>query len=124
MQPYLRKLRRLKRSKPSDVEESVAKTLFELETSHKTLRQELPRFNINGVRVVEVPRSKKSAMVIFYPLRFLMLVRKVQRTLTSELEKRHPGCAAQDHEAPDGHLQAPEGAALQDEHGGVREHPE
>ncbi|KPA73698.1 putative mitochondrial ribosomal protein S7 [Leptomonas pyrrhocoris] len=92
MQPYLRKLRKLKRSKPSDLEESVAKTLFELETSHKTLRQELPRFNINGVRMVKVPRSKKTAMVIFYPLRFLMLVRKVQRVLTSELEKRHSGC--------------------------------
>ncbi|KAI5686254.1 Ribosomal protein S7e, partial [Leishmania braziliensis] len=91
MQPYLRKLRKLKRSKPSSLEESVAKTLFELETSHKTLRQELPRFHINSAREVKVPRSKKTAMVVFYPLRFLMLVRKVQRALTSELEKRHPG---------------------------------
>lgn len=91
MQPHLRKLRKLKRGKPSDLEESVAKALFELETSHKTLRQELPRFHVNTVREVKVPRSKKTVLVIFYPLRFLMLVRKVQRALTSELEKRHPG---------------------------------
>lgn len=91
MQPYLRKLRKLKRSNPSDVEESVAKTLFELETTHKTLRTQLPRFHINGVRVVENKRFKKNAMVVFYPLRFLMLVRKIQKTLTAELEKRHSG---------------------------------
>ncbi|CAJ1015664.1 putative Ribosomal protein S7e, partial [Leishmania utingensis] len=90
MQPYLRKLRKLKRSKPSSLEESVAKTLFELETSHKTLRQELPRFHINSAREVKVPRSKKTAMVVFYPLRFLMLVRKVQRALTSASEPLPP----------------------------------
>lgn len=92
MEPHLRKLRKLKRSKPSEVEDSVAKTLFELEKTNKSLRQKLPRFRINGVRMVEVPRTKKAAMVVFYPLRFLMLVRSVQRALTAELEKRHPGC--------------------------------
>lgn len=91
MQAHLRKLRRLKRANPSEIEESVAKTLYDLESTHKTLKAQLPRFHINGVRVIETPRSNKNAMVVFYPLRFLMLVRKIQKSLTAELEKRHPG---------------------------------
>lgn len=89
-QPHLRKLRKLKSAKPSEVEDSVAKALFELEQSHKTLQVQLPRFHINGVRLVTSPRFKKTAMIVFYPLRYLMLVRRVQRTLIAELEKRHP----------------------------------
>eukprot|EP00796_Vickermania_ingenoplastis_P010743 gene10743-7471_t len=88
--PHLRKLRKLKSAKPSEIENSVAKALFDLEQNHKTLQSQLPRFHINGVRLVESPRFKKTAMIVFYPLRYLMLVRSVQRTLTSELEKRHP----------------------------------
>lgn len=90
-QPHLRKLRKLKRAKPSAIENNVAKTLFELETSHKTLRTHLPRFHINGVRMIKSPRLEKDAMIVFYPLRFLMLVRKIQHTLIAELEKRHSG---------------------------------
>ncbi|CCW71308.1 unnamed protein product [Phytomonas sp. Hart1] len=91
MAPYLRKLRKLKRSKPSEIEESVAKNLFDLETTHSTLKQHLPLFHINGVRVLENQRYRRNAMIVFYPLRFLMLVRKIHRSLTTELEKRHPG---------------------------------
>jgi small subunit ribosomal protein S7e len=87
---HLRKLRKLKRSKPSDLEDSVAKALYELEQNHKTLRMHLPRFHVNTAKQVEDSRGK-SAVVIFYPLRYLMLVRKVQRVLTSELEKRFAG---------------------------------
>ncbi|EPY21876.1 small subunit ribosomal protein S7e [Strigomonas culicis] len=90
-QNYLRKLRKLKRTKHTDVEDKVAKTLFDLETSHKTLKKQLPRFHINGVRIVSSPSLKKSVMVVFYPLRFLMLVRSIQRVLTAELEKKHTG---------------------------------
>ncbi|CBH14133.1 ribosomal protein S7, putative [Trypanosoma equiperdum] len=90
-QPHLRKLRKLKRANPSQEEESVARVLFELEGSHKTLRAQLPRFHINTVRTSSSPRHKKTAMIILYPLRFIMLVRKIQRTLTAELEKRFPG---------------------------------
>ncbi|ORC91208.1 putative ribosomal protein S7 [Trypanosoma theileri] len=91
VQPHLRKLRKLKRANPSAEEDGVAKAIFDLEASHKTLRTQLPRFHINTVRTVTSPRFKKTAMVVFYPLRFLMLVRKIQRTLTAELEKRFPG---------------------------------
>lgn len=91
MAAYLRKLRKLKRSAPSAHEENVAKTLFELEATHSTLKRHLPRFHINGVRVLESESFKKNAMIIFYPLRFLLLVRKIQRALVTEIEKRHPG---------------------------------
>jgi small subunit ribosomal protein S7e len=90
MLPHLRKLRKLKRSKPTELESSVAKALFELEQNHKTLRLSLPRFHINTVKAVE-PKGKKGALVVFYPLRYLMLVRKVQKVLTAELEKRFAG---------------------------------
>ncbi|KAG8340456.1 putative Ribosomal protein S7e [Trypanosoma vivax] len=89
--PYMRKLRKLKRNDPSPDEDSVAKAIFELELTHKTLRKHLPRFHINTVRRLKNPRQKKEAMVILYPLRFIMLVRKIQRTLTAELEKQFPG---------------------------------
>ncbi|ESL09168.1 small subunit ribosomal protein S7e [Trypanosoma rangeli SC58] len=91
VQPHLRKLRKLKRANPSPDEDSVAKVLFELEATHKTLRTQLPRFHINTVRTLTSPRFRKTAMIVLYPLRFLMLVRKIQRTLTAELEKRFPG---------------------------------
>lgn len=91
MHPYLRKLRKLKRSKPTSIEANVAKTIYELEMSHKALRAHLPRFHINGVRLVKNPKLNKNAMIIFYPLRFLMLIRKIQNTLIAELEKRHSG---------------------------------
>lgn len=90
MLPHLRKLRKLKRSKPSELENGVAKALYDLEQSHKTLRLHLPRFHINTVKAVE-PKGKKGALVVFYPLRYLMLVRKVQKVLTAELEKRFAG---------------------------------
>ncbi|EAN83877.1 ribosomal protein S7, putative [Trypanosoma cruzi] len=91
VKPHLRKLRKLKRPNPSEDEDSVAKALFELEATHKTLRTQLPRFHINTVRTLSSPRFRRTATVVFYPLRFLMLVRKIQRTLTAELEKRFPG---------------------------------
>jgi small subunit ribosomal protein S7e len=89
--PHLRKLRKLKRQNPSDLEAEVAKALYDLELNHKTLKLQLPRFRINTAKEVEAERFAKKGLVVFYPLRYLMLVRKVQKTLTSELEKRFPG---------------------------------
>ena len=89
--PHLGKLRKLKRQNPTELEAEVAKALYELENKHKTLRVHLPRFHINTAKEVEAARFTKKGLVVFYPLRYLMLVRKVQKTLTSELEKRFPG---------------------------------
>jgi len=88
---HLRKLRKLKRSKPSELENEVAQALHDLELHHKTLKTQLPRFHINTVKAVDSERFGKKALVVFYPLRYLMLVRKSQKVLTSELEKRFAG---------------------------------
>ena len=88
--PHLRKLRKAKRSKPTTLENDVAKALYDLELNHKSLRAHLPRFHVNTAKSVEGAKGKK-AVVIFYPLRYLKLVRKIQTVLTSELEKRFSG---------------------------------
>jgi small subunit ribosomal protein S7e len=89
--PHLRKLRKAKRSKPSTIENDVAQALFQLELTHKALGECLPRFHINTAKEVEHPTNKKKGLLIFYPLRFVSLVRKIQKTLTGELEKRFAG---------------------------------
>jgi len=89
--PHLRKLRKAKRTKASPIENEVAQALFQLEMTHKTLRECLPRFHVNTAKEFEHPTNNKKGLLIFYPLRFVMLVRKVQKTLVGELEKRFPG---------------------------------
>eukprot|EP00672_Neobodo_designis_P019291 CAMPEP_0174833272 /NCGR_PEP_ID=MMETSP1114-20130205/4127_1 /TAXON_ID=312471 /ORGANISM="Neobodo designis, Strain CCAP 1951/1" /LENGTH=201 /DNA_ID=CAMNT_0016067147 /DNA_START=56 /DNA_END=661 /DNA_ORIENTATION=- len=89
--PHLRKLRKAKRSKPTPLENDVAKALYDLELHHKSLKTHLPRFHVNTAKQVEAKTSSKKAIVVFYPLRYLMLVRKVQTVLTAELEKRFSG---------------------------------
>jgi len=89
--PHLRKLRKAKRAKQSDIENEVAKALYDLEMNHKTLRSHLPRFHINCVKEVEQKGIQKKGLICFYPLRYIMLVRKTQKLLIAELEKRFPG---------------------------------
>jgi small subunit ribosomal protein S7e len=89
--PHLRKLRKSKRAKASQPENDVAQALFQLELSHRTLRECLPRFHFNTAKEFEHPTSNKKGLLIFYPLRFVTLVRKIQKTLVGELEKRFPG---------------------------------
>jgi len=89
--PHLHKIRKAKRSKPTDVESDVAKSLYDLQLSHKTLKLVLPRFHFNTAKAVEVAGAKKKALLIFYPLRFVMLVRKIQKTIVAELEKKFAG---------------------------------
>jgi small subunit ribosomal protein S7e len=89
--PHLRKLRKAKRSKPTPLENDVAKALYELELNHKGLSKHLPRFHVNTAKTIEAKTTQKKAIVIFYPLRYLQLVRSVQKVLTAELEKRFSG---------------------------------
>ena len=91
--PHLRKLRKLKRSdnKASPVEDDVAKALYDLELNHKSLGKYIRRFHVNTAKEIEHPISKKKALVILYPLRYLMLVRKIQKVLIAELEKKFSG---------------------------------
>merc|ERR1712225_178729 len=76
---------------PTPLENDVAKALYDLELHHKTLKAHLPRFHVNTAKQVEAKTSSKKAIVVFYPLRYLSLVRKVQTVLTAELEKRFSG---------------------------------
>ena len=89
--PHLRKIRKLKRTKPSTIEDEVAKALYDLEMNHKTLRTSLPRFHINTAKEIEYGAGEKRGLIVFYPLRFLMLVRKIQKVLVAELEKKFAG---------------------------------
>ena len=91
--PHLRKLRKAKRDTATPLENDVAKAIYELELNHKTLRLSLPRFHINTAKEVESTKTAKKGLVVFYPLRYFMLVRKVQKVLTAELEKRFAGRA-------------------------------
>lgn len=90
--PHLRKLRKLKRqeSKASPTEDAVAKALFDLELNHKSLGKYVRRFNVNTAKELELPTGKK-ALVILYPLRFLVIIRKIQKVLINELEKKFAG---------------------------------
>ena len=90
--PHLRKLRKLKRqeSKASPTEDAVAKALFDLELNHKSLGKYVRRFNVNTAKELELPSGKK-ALVIMYPLRFLVIIRKIQKVLINELEKKFAG---------------------------------
>ena len=91
--PHLRKLRKLKRqeSKASPTEDAVAKALFDIELNHKSLGKYVRRFHVNTAKEIEHPVSGKKALVVLYPLRYLMLVRKIQKVLINELEKKFSG---------------------------------
>lgn len=88
--PHLRKLRKAKRSKATALENDVAKAIYDLELNHRTLKTHLPRFHVNTAKEIEGKGAKKG-LVIFYPLRYLLLVRKNAKVLTAELEKKFAG---------------------------------
>lgn len=89
--PHLHKIRKAKRSKATETEDEVAKAIYDLQLSHKTLKSVLPRFHFNTAKSVEVAGAKKKALLVFYPLRFVMLIRKLQKTITGELERKFAG---------------------------------
>lgn len=86
----IKKLKKsLRGNKASEVEKLVAKTLFDLECANKNLKTALANLTINSAK--EIQFEKKKALVIFYPLRFIRKYRKIQKTLTQELEKKFSG---------------------------------
>jgi small subunit ribosomal protein S7e len=89
--PHLHKIRKAKRSKATETENEVAKAIYDLQLSHKAMKDVLPRFHFNTAKKVEVVGAKKQAVLVFYPLRFVMLVRKLQKTMVAEMEKRFAG---------------------------------
>jgi len=59
--PHLRKIRKAKRSKPSTVENDVAKAIYDLELNHRTLRTQLPRFHFNTAKELDTTSRASAA---------------------------------------------------------------
>ena len=83
----LKKVRKSHRAEATEVETKVAQTIYDMEQESKTLKTALVGFTINSVREIEVSATK-NAFVVFYPLRFVRKLRKVQKNVTATLEKK------------------------------------
>jgi small subunit ribosomal protein S7e len=88
--PARKKLKKSSRANPTDLEEQVAQAIFDLEIHHKNLKAALTNLTFNTAKEIEISPAKK-ALVIFFPLRFIRTYRKIQKQLTSELEKKFSG---------------------------------
>ena len=84
------KLKKSLRIKASETEKAVAHAFHDLEISHKNFKPTLGNFYVNAVKEITVADRKK-ALVIFYPLRYIRKVRKIQKSLVQELEKKFTG---------------------------------
>eukprot|EP01007_Sphenomonas_quadrangularis_P000793 NODE_1642_length_802_cov_816.494024_g1373_i0.p1 GENE.NODE_1642_length_802_cov_816.494024_g1373_i0~~NODE_1642_length_802_cov_816.494024_g1373_i0.p1 ORF type:complete len:220 (-),score=68.78 NODE_1642_length_802_cov_816.494024_g1373_i0:142-780(-) len=85
-----KKLKKSSRQNPTELEDQVAHALYDLEVHHKNLKAALTNLYVNTVKEVEISPSKK-ALVVFFPLRFIRKYRKIQKQLTTELEKKFSG---------------------------------
>eukprot|EP00999_Lentomonas_sp_LEN2_P000745 NODE_1742_length_751_cov_66.993590_g1693_i0.p1 GENE.NODE_1742_length_751_cov_66.993590_g1693_i0~~NODE_1742_length_751_cov_66.993590_g1693_i0.p1 ORF type:complete len:197 (-),score=45.43 NODE_1742_length_751_cov_66.993590_g1693_i0:96-686(-) len=85
-----KKLKKSIRAEPSPLEDEVAQALFDLEMTHNAFKNVLKDVYVNSVKESEVGVGSK-AVLIFYPLRFGRKLRKVQRQLVTELEKKFSG---------------------------------
>jgi len=85
-----KKIYKQRNESPSEVEESVAKALVELEISSKDLSAELRDLFISSAKEVETSGGKKS-IVIFVPYRLHKRYQKIQSRLIRELEKKFSG---------------------------------
>jgi len=73
--------------KASELEEQVAKALFEIELTSKEISAELKDLFITAAKEVDVS-SGKSAIVVFVPYKQHKRFQKIQVRLTRELEKK------------------------------------
>ena len=65
--------------------------LYKLQREHPTLKNSLPRFHINTAKMLRATNGKLG-IIILYPLRFILLIRQIQKELIAELEKSFPDC--------------------------------
>ncbi|RKF77179.1 40S ribosomal protein S7 [Golovinomyces cichoracearum] len=75
------------RQRPSELENSIAGALYELETNTPDLKVALRPLQIVSAREIEINHGKK-AIVIFVPVPSLQGFHRVQQRLTRELEKK------------------------------------
>mmetsp|Transcript_18481 Transcript_18481/g.32362 ORF Transcript_18481/g.32362 Transcript_18481/m.32362 type:complete len:194 (-) Transcript_18481:50-631(-) len=83
-----KKIVKEKGAAPTDLEEEVAKALFDIEVSPSSdIKAELRDVVISGAKEVEVSKSG-AAVVVHVPFRVWKTVRKIQGRLIRELEKK------------------------------------
>eukprot|EP01064_Diplonema_japonicum_P034377 TRINITY_DN70_c1_g2_i1.p2 TRINITY_DN70_c1_g2~~TRINITY_DN70_c1_g2_i1.p2 ORF type:complete len:198 (+),score=73.82 TRINITY_DN70_c1_g2_i1:58-651(+) len=88
--PAMKKIRKSHRAEATELETQVAQVLFDLENDSKNLKNALTGFAINSVKEIEVTATKTAA-VVFFPLRFIRKIHKVQKQLVVEIEKKLSG---------------------------------
>merc|ERR1719198_2421286 len=73
---------------PTELEEEVAKALFDIEVSPSSdIKTDVRDIHINGAKEMDVGRSNK-AVVVHFPFRCWKTVQKIQGRLIRELEKK------------------------------------
>ncbi|KAL2752920.1 hypothetical protein ACRALDRAFT_1058659 [Sodiomyces alcalophilus JCM 7366] len=75
------------RANPSELEQSIAQALYDLESNTADLKVALRPLQIVSAREIEVGHGRK-AIVIFVPVPSLQGFHRVQQRLTRELEKK------------------------------------
>ncbi|KAK9091326.1 hypothetical protein Sjap_024503 [Stephania japonica] len=90
MYTALRKIQKDKGVDPSEFEESVAQSFFDLENTSNELKSDLKDLYINSAVQVDVSGNRK-AVVIHVPYRLRKSFRKIQVRLVRELEKKFSG---------------------------------
>ncbi|KAI3432979.1 40S ribosomal protein S7 [Psidium guajava] len=85
-----RKIHKDKDVEPSEFEEMVAQTFFDLENTNHELKSELKDLFINSAVEMDIAGNRK-AVVIFVPYRLRKAFRKIHLRLVRELEKKFSG---------------------------------
>ncbi|KAJ4827212.1 40S ribosomal protein [Turnera subulata] len=84
------KIRKVNDVEPTEMEESVAQALFDLENTNQDLKSDMKDLYINSAIQVDVSGSRK-AVVISVPFRLRKGFKKIQVKLVRELEKKFSG---------------------------------
>lgn len=74
---------------PTELEEEIAKALFDIEVmpTSDTLKTDLRDIYISGAKELEV-KQNKTAVIVYFPYRVWKSVKKIQGRLIRELEKK------------------------------------
>eukprot|EP00993_Chasmostoma_nieuportense_P003759 NODE_4462_length_783_cov_1699.588415_g4303_i0.p1 GENE.NODE_4462_length_783_cov_1699.588415_g4303_i0~~NODE_4462_length_783_cov_1699.588415_g4303_i0.p1 ORF type:complete len:209 (-),score=57.46 NODE_4462_length_783_cov_1699.588415_g4303_i0:93-719(-) len=86
-----KKLKKSSRKTPTALEAQVAANFHDIETYNKPLRASIQPLYFNTAKEVQVGSGSKRAIVIFYPLRFMMKLHRIHRQIVAELEKKFNG---------------------------------
>eukprot|EP00747_Dinoflagellata_sp_TGD_P087189 gnl/TRDRNA2_/TRDRNA2_163557_c0_seq3.p1 gnl/TRDRNA2_/TRDRNA2_163557_c0~~gnl/TRDRNA2_/TRDRNA2_163557_c0_seq3.p1 ORF type:complete len:210 (-),score=62.15 gnl/TRDRNA2_/TRDRNA2_163557_c0_seq3:74-652(-) len=83
-----KKIIKEKGAAPTELEEEVAKALFDIEVSPSSdIKADLRDIYISGAKEIEVKQGRK-AVIVHFPFRVWKSVKKIQGRLIRELEKK------------------------------------